>query len=703
MSTDVAVVVVTYNSAAALESLAASLAGQVGDADELVVVDNASSDGTPALARRLGLRVLETGGNPGFAAACRLGVAATRAPLVFLLNPDARVADGALARLRATAEAQPEWAAWQPVVLLPDGAVNTAGGVVHFLGIGWAGRCGDDPATLPQQPYETAFASGAALVVRRTAWEEMDGLRDDYFLYGEDLDLGLRLWLAGHRVGVEPRARVHHDYEFDKGPQKWFLLERNRWRTVIATYPLALLVAVAPALLAAEVGLLVVAARGGWLREKLARAAGDARRPAAGAGAPPRGAAHAPRRRGASSRPSSPASLDSRFAAGAAPIAACVGAYWRLVRRRVALSARSAAPASARNPDATYPCSRVGCATHVDAALVGALPGRARGAGAGLGLARRMDLRDGGGKRADDPAGPGGGDRRRRDVDRLLGDGGGRGAGGGDRRCRRPGAGVAAHADPCRGADRRGRGARDLRGAGDPQRRGDLPRLRAPRRHGDLARLHRSVLWARALAVLAAELHLPAAAVHQPDDRGISPRRVHAARRRALDHRHRRGVDLPAVRGGVRRGARALLLRSARADRAERLVARLRRVHRGAVGAAVRLRGVGWDQGADGGVPARAGDRARGPAAARGAPGAARDRRARDRRRRADRHARRRRGDLRRPGVPRPRGDRRVAGRAPRRPRVALPHRAPGRGRARAARLADAVRLPEREQRVRQL
>jgi len=81
--------------------------------------------------------------------------------------------------------------------------------------------------------------------------------------------LGLRLWLAGRRVGVEPRARVIHDYEFDKGARKWYLLERNRWRTVLATYPLGLLVLVTPALLAAELGLLVVAARGGWLGAKL--------------------------------------------------------------------------------------------------------------------------------------------------------------------------------------------------------------------------------------------------------------------------------------------------------------------------------------------------------------------------------------------------------------------------------------------------
>jgi N-acetylglucosaminyl-diphospho-decaprenol L-rhamnosyltransferase len=271
VSDALAVLVVTHDSAGKLASLATSVAAQLDAEDELVIVDNASADATVVVARGLGGRVevIEAGANLGFAAACRLGVGASRAPLLCLLNPDTVLTEGALARLRAVAAEHPEWAAWQPAVMLPDGRINVAGGVVHYLGMGWAGQCGRDAAELAAGPYEVAFASGAALVVRREIWEELDGLRDDYFLYGEDLDLGLRLWLAGWRVGVEPRARVIHDYEFDKGSRKWYLLERNRWRTVLATYPLALLVLLAPALLAAELGLLAVAARDGWLRAKL--------------------------------------------------------------------------------------------------------------------------------------------------------------------------------------------------------------------------------------------------------------------------------------------------------------------------------------------------------------------------------------------------------------------------------------------------
>lgn len=271
MSDAVAVVVVTHNSAAALARLAGSLHAQLRPDDELVIVDNASTDDTLALARglRQPARLIEAGANRGFAAGCRLGVQATRAPLILLLNPDTVLGDGALERLAAVGASHPQWGAWQPAVMLADGRINSAGGVVHYLGIGWAGQCGAPAGALAPLPYEAAFPSGAALVVRREDWVALGGLRDDYFLYGEDLDFGLRLWLRGRRVGVEPRARVIHDYAFEKGPQKWYLLERNRWRTLLATYPLALLAALAPALAAGELAILVVAARDGWLRAKL--------------------------------------------------------------------------------------------------------------------------------------------------------------------------------------------------------------------------------------------------------------------------------------------------------------------------------------------------------------------------------------------------------------------------------------------------
>ena len=267
-----AVVVVTHDSAAAVGRTLRAVSDQLGEGDELVVVDNASSDGTAAAVREAAPRasLLEQRENLGFAGACNAGAAASTAPLVLFLNPDATPAPGCLDALRRIAAERPAWGAWQALVTMGGGTtINSAGNVTHFLGIGWAGRCGEPVASAPDEPAEVGFASGAALVVRRSEWERLGGFDERYFMYCEDMDLGLRLRLGGAGVGIAPAARVEHDYEFAKGARKWFLLERNRWWTVVSDYPARLLLLVAPALLVSELALLAVAARGGWLRSKL--------------------------------------------------------------------------------------------------------------------------------------------------------------------------------------------------------------------------------------------------------------------------------------------------------------------------------------------------------------------------------------------------------------------------------------------------
>jgi GT2 family glycosyltransferase len=267
-----AVVVVCHDSAREVGATLTALGGQLRDDDEVIVVDNSSRDGTADVVRHTApwATVVESAENLGFAGGCHVGVRRSSAPLVLLLNPDAAPAPGCLDALRACAAERPEWGAWQALVTMAGGElVNTAGNVVHYLGFGWAGDLGRPVAAVDPRPREVGFCSGAALVVRREAWNAAGGFDKRYFMYGEDLDLSLRLRLAGWALGIAPTARVVHDYEFVKGDYKWFYLERNRWWTLLGAYPGRLLALLAPGLLAFELALLLAAWRGGWLRAKL--------------------------------------------------------------------------------------------------------------------------------------------------------------------------------------------------------------------------------------------------------------------------------------------------------------------------------------------------------------------------------------------------------------------------------------------------
>ena len=271
------VVVVTYDSAEAVGTSLEPLLAQLGAADELIVVDNASSDGTAQKVRELTprARVLAQDRNLGFAAGCNAGAAVAAGDLLVFLNPDAVVAEGFADAIRRPLAEDRGWAAWMGVVTAAGGAeINTSGGVVHFTGIGWSGQVGEPVAAAPDRPRAVTFASGACLAVPRARWEQLGGFPPEFFMYCEDVDLSLRLWLWGGCVGVEPAARVDHDYSFVKGAYKWRLLERNRAATVLRTYPGLLLALLAPALLATELALLAVASASGWGRPKL-QAYGD--------------------------------------------------------------------------------------------------------------------------------------------------------------------------------------------------------------------------------------------------------------------------------------------------------------------------------------------------------------------------------------------------------------------------------------------
>ena len=251
-----------------------AIAGQLRDDDELIVVDNGSTDETPEVVRASAPRatLLEAGENLGFAGASNRGAAISSGELLLFLNPDAVVGPGFRDAIELPLAERRGWAAWQGLVTADAGrTINSRGGDVHFTGIAWAGGAGEAISDAAIEPRaEPGFVSGACMAIPAREFEDAGGFAEDFFLYHEDVDLSLRLRLAGGRLGVERTARVDHDYEFEKGPGKWRRLERNRWATLIRTYPAGLLGLLLPALVATEVALVPISIAGGWGGQKLA-------------------------------------------------------------------------------------------------------------------------------------------------------------------------------------------------------------------------------------------------------------------------------------------------------------------------------------------------------------------------------------------------------------------------------------------------
>ncbi len=216
-SPDASIVVVHHRGLEHLLECLAALepAAREGVAAEILLVDNAS--GTPqdeVLRRHPTVRRIPSATNVGFAAGCRLGVEAARAPVVVFVNDDAAVRPEAVLRLvSALAAADPDVAAVGGQMTDWSGRRNDfSDGFLTFDGHAFAAHVGRPVESLPEaRPGdERLFASGGLMAARREDFLASGGFDDDYFAYLEDVDFGWRQWIAGRRILVEPRAVARH-------------------------------------------------------------------------------------------------------------------------------------------------------------------------------------------------------------------------------------------------------------------------------------------------------------------------------------------------------------------------------------------------------------------------------------------------------------------------------------------------------------
>jgi GT2 family glycosyltransferase len=266
----VSVIVVTHNEGQVLLNCLESLAQEDDGELEAVVVNN--GEATPELrqAQRMSfVRVVSPGSNLGYAGGNNFGAEHAEGSILFFLNPDTIVAPGTVAELARTLE-DPSIGIVMPRLRLLDEPekLNSSGNVVHISGLAWSGGYGqraDDVREVREIPYP----SGAAMALRAELFRELGGYTGEFFIYQEDLELGWRAHMRGLRVIVNPRADVYHDYHYATKPSKFYLLERNRLVVVLSSFSPRLLLLLAPVLLSAELGLLLLAWREGWLKDKV--------------------------------------------------------------------------------------------------------------------------------------------------------------------------------------------------------------------------------------------------------------------------------------------------------------------------------------------------------------------------------------------------------------------------------------------------
>jgi GT2 family glycosyltransferase len=225
------VVVVAYANQDTIEHCIERV-GALHGVGHLVVIDHGTDD-TADLAETMGARVLRDPGNPGFGAGQNRGVAATSAPYVLLLNPDAVPEPDGIAAGLALMDADPTIGAVQGVITnrttgAPERSSGRELGPVHLLGravgarrlLAYApvraaarriGIVADHVERVPPRPTAVDSLAATAILVRRDAFDEVGGFDESYFLYGEDLDLCRRMRGAGWTLVAMPDRFAWHE------------------------------------------------------------------------------------------------------------------------------------------------------------------------------------------------------------------------------------------------------------------------------------------------------------------------------------------------------------------------------------------------------------------------------------------------------------------------------------------------------------
>lgn len=223
----VGIATVLFRSDTALRAFLASTPTASTGTLALVAADNAPSP--PGQARGLveaaGGHYLPLESNPGYGAAINAAVALLPESVEWVLvsNPDVELRTGCIDKLIASAERDPLIGAVGPLVENLDGTVYPSARAIPSLrtGIGhalfaevWKGNPWTaiyrDGTTATRERRDAGWLSGSCFLVRRSAFEEVGGFDERYFMYFEDMDLGYRLGQAGYRLVYEPSARALH-------------------------------------------------------------------------------------------------------------------------------------------------------------------------------------------------------------------------------------------------------------------------------------------------------------------------------------------------------------------------------------------------------------------------------------------------------------------------------------------------------------
>jgi len=274
------IILVAYNSAKDLEILLPSFKETETDQlwSDLIVIDNGSDNSLDIVKKYFPEALTEkSSGNIGYAAAANRGVALAferGAEAVIIMNTDMKVLPNFFSNLVKILEDKTIGCA-QSLLLRPnipgseDLAINSAGNIIHPLGIGFCDLDGRPINEAPREITDINYPSGSSLAVTKEVWQTIGGLNEKLFLYHEDLEFGLASLFLGLRNVLAPSAKIIHYHKFRPlDGFRFFYMERNRYLVWLKAWRMPTIVLLTPFMLLAEIGLISFSLLRGQILER---------------------------------------------------------------------------------------------------------------------------------------------------------------------------------------------------------------------------------------------------------------------------------------------------------------------------------------------------------------------------------------------------------------------------------------------------
>ncbi|AKB36595.1 Glycosyltransferase [Methanosarcina siciliae C2J] len=250
------VVILSYNSKEDLMECIPSLMSQTYPGFEIIVVDNASRDGSEEFVRTNypEIKVVQTGKNLGYAAGNNAGFEVAEGEYIVVINPDTVVDSNWLSKLINPFDSDPEIAATTSKILIysQNEIINTCANTNHYTGLTFC-RGFNKPSCEFDSYQEVGSVSGCSFAIRRDILKNLNGFDSDFFLYQEDADLSWRIRFAGGRIMYVPESIIYHKYKLSISPWKEFYLERNRYLILLKNFSSRTLLLLLPALIVTEI------------------------------------------------------------------------------------------------------------------------------------------------------------------------------------------------------------------------------------------------------------------------------------------------------------------------------------------------------------------------------------------------------------------------------------------------------------------